>query len=102
VQGGSQRIEGLRKNEQNGSVLATSLWYVEEGEDMLNRTVSGMNHGCITTNPNQNVLQCNGNIPVHLQPKRSEFKVMRTIFWDNQGVLLAHFQKPGENVNSAL
>jgi hypothetical protein len=30
-----------------------------------------MNHGCITTNPNQSVLQCNGNFPVHFQPKRS-------------------------------
>jgi hypothetical protein len=24
------------------------------------------------------------------------------MFWDSQGVLLAHFQKHGENVNSAL
>jgi hypothetical protein len=24
----------------------------------------GTNHGCSTTNPNQSVLQCNGNIPV--------------------------------------
>jgi histone-lysine N-methyltransferase SETMAR len=28
-------------------------------------------------------------------------KVMLTVFWDSQGVLLAHFQKLGENVNSA-
>jgi hypothetical protein len=28
-------------------------------------------------------------------------KVMFTMFWDSQGVLLAHFQKRGENVNSA-
>jgi histone-lysine N-methyltransferase SETMAR len=28
-------------------------------------------------------------------------KVMLTLFWDSQGVLLAHFQKCGENVNSA-
>jgi hypothetical protein len=30
-----------------------------------------INHGCITTNPNQSVLQCNGSIPVHLQPNSS-------------------------------
>jgi hypothetical protein len=29
----------------------------------------GTNHGCITTNPNQSVLQCNGNNLVHFQPK---------------------------------
>jgi hypothetical protein len=28
-------------------------------------------------------------------------KVMLTVFWDSQGVLLAHFQNHGENVNSA-
>jgi hypothetical protein len=27
--------------------------------------------------------------------------VMLTVFWDTQGVPLAHFQKRGENVNSA-
>jgi hypothetical protein len=28
-------------------------------------------------------------------------KVILTVFWNSQGVLLAHFQKRGENVNSA-
>jgi hypothetical protein len=28
-------------------------------------------------------------------------KVMLTEFWDSQGVLLNHFQKRGENLNSA-
>jgi hypothetical protein len=28
--------------------------------------------------------------------------LMLIIFWDSQGVLLAHFQKHGKNVNSAL
>jgi histone-lysine N-methyltransferase SETMAR len=28
-------------------------------------------------------------------------KVMLTVFWDTQGILSAHFQKHGENVNSA-
>jgi hypothetical protein len=28
-------------------------------------------------------------------------KVMLTLFWDSQGVLLAHFQKHGENVHFA-
>jgi hypothetical protein len=28
-------------------------------------------------------------------------KVMLTVFWDSRQVLLAHFQKCGENVNSA-
>jgi hypothetical protein len=28
-------------------------------------------------------------------------KVILTVFWDSQGVQLTHFQKRGENVNSA-
>jgi hypothetical protein len=35
----------------------------------------GTNHGCFTTNPNQSVLQCNGNIPLHLQPKSLRLRV---------------------------
>jgi histone-lysine N-methyltransferase SETMAR len=30
-----------------------------------------------------------------------KFKVMLTVFWDSQGVLIAHFQNRGENMNSA-
>jgi hypothetical protein len=59
----------------------------------------GMNYGCITTNLKQSMLQYSGNIPVHLQPKKVMVKntpsagnVILTMFWDSQGVLLAHFQ----------
>jgi hypothetical protein len=68
----------------------------------------GTNHGCFTTNPNQSMLQCNRNIPVHLQSKCLKYKVMESarkvmliMFWDSQGLLLAHFQKYGENINSS-
>jgi hypothetical protein len=66
------------------------------------------NQECITTDLNQSLLQCNGNIPLYLQPKSlkskvtpSAGKVMLTVFWDFQGVLLAHFQKHGEILSSA-
>jgi hypothetical protein len=74
----------------------------------LTGLLEGTNHGCIITNPNQSVFKCNGNIPVHLQLKISKFKVtpsagkvMHIAFLDSQGVLLAHFQKHGENLNSS-
>jgi hypothetical protein len=65
----------------------------------------GTNHG-FTTNPNGSVLQCSGNIPVHLEPKSlkllaSAGKVILTVFWDSQGVLLTSFQKRDGNVNCA-
>jgi hypothetical protein len=34
--------------------------------------------------------------------KPSAGKVTLTVFWDSQGVLLAHFQKHGENMNSEV
>jgi hypothetical protein len=40
-----------------------------QGEMCLTGLLLGRNHGCITTNSNQSELQCNGNIPVHLQLK---------------------------------
>jgi hypothetical protein len=45
------------------------LQYADEGEDMLNRIVTGVESWYSTTNPIQSVLQCNGNIPVHFKPK---------------------------------
>jgi hypothetical protein len=75
-----------------GKVCLTGMWL-------------GTNHGCITTNPNQSVVQCNRNIPVHIQPKslRLCHQLGRLFipFWDSQGIVLDNFQKRGENVNSA-
>jgi hypothetical protein len=34
-------------------------------------------------------------------PSAGKFTHMLTVFWDAQGILLAHFLKRGENVNSA-
>jgi hypothetical protein len=69
------------------------LPYADEWEDMLNRLLLGTNHGCITTNPNQSVLQCNGNILSSPSDKKLEVtpsagKVMLTLFGDSQGVQL--------------
>jgi hypothetical protein len=57
----------------------------------------GTDHALITTSSNQSVFICNGNILVYHHPKSfkvtpSALKVMLTVFWDSQGVLLAHFQ----------
>jgi histone-lysine N-methyltransferase SETMAR len=103
-----RELKDREKLNRMGMSSQEPLQYADEGEDMLNRIVMGMNHGCITTNLNQSALQCNGNIPVHLQPNSSKFKVtqstakvMLTVFWDPQGALLAHFQKHDENMNFA-
>jgi histone-lysine N-methyltransferase SETMAR len=66
------------------------------------------NHGCITTNSNWSVLQCNWKHPSSPSTKKLKFKstpiagnLRLSAFWDSQEVLLAHFQNRGEYVNSA-
>jgi hypothetical protein len=69
---GVQRTEGLRKNEGNGVCPCNVSYGIQMKEKLcLTGLLLRTNHGCITTNPNQSVLQCNRNIPVHLlvQPK---------------------------------
>jgi hypothetical protein len=51
----------------------------------------GTKYGCITTNPNQSVLKCKRNNPVKLKVTPSAGKIMLTVFWDSQGILLIHF-----------
>jgi hypothetical protein len=89
-----------------GLSLQHLLWYAYEGEDMLNRIVteveSWMHHH--QPKPKLSSVQWKHSN----SPSTKKFKVMPpagkvmlTIFWDSQGVLLAQFQKHGENVNSA-
>jgi histone-lysine N-methyltransferase SETMAR len=50
------------------------------------------------------LLQCKSQFtsPKRLKVTPSAVKVVLAMFWDYQAVLLAHFQKWSENVNSAL
>jgi hypothetical protein len=80
--------------------ISNDIWTKEKIPICLTGMLLGTNYGCITTNSNQSISHCNRNISVHLQPKSSKFKVTSvagkarlTVFWDSQGVLLAHFQK---------
>jgi hypothetical protein len=40
----------------------------------------GANHGYSTANPNQSMLQCNGNIPVHLSQKVSGYAISWEVY----------------------
>jgi hypothetical protein len=47
------------------------------------------------------MLKCSSPSTETFKVTPSAGKVILTVFWDSQGVLLAHFQKHDENVNSA-
>jgi hypothetical protein len=63
---GAQRTEGSRKKTK--WVCPCSICYSMQMKEKICLTglLLGTNHGCITTNPNQSVLQCSRNIPVYL------------------------------------
>jgi hypothetical protein len=86
-----------------GLSLQHLLQYANDGEDMLNRIVTGdeslPTRIKVWFNPIE-TSQFTFNKKFKVAP--SAGKVMLTVFWDSQGVLLAHFQKGGVNGNSAL
>jgi hypothetical protein len=91
---------------QMGLSLQHLLWYADEGEDILNRIVTG-DESCMhyyQPESKRALVQWKHRS----SPSTKKFKVMPsagkvvlTMFWDSQEVLLAHFQKHGANVNSA-
>jgi hypothetical protein len=83
--------------------------YADEGEDMLNRIFNGDESWAHHYRPESKHASVQRKHPSSPSTKKlkvastpSVGKVMLIVFWDSQGVLVAHFQKLGENVNSAL
>jgi hypothetical protein len=90
-----------------GLSLQHPLWYADEGENMLNRIVTGDESWMHHYHPQSKSASMEWKHSTSHSTKKfkvmpSARKVMLTMFWDSQALLLAHFQKHGENVNSAL
>jgi hypothetical protein len=86
--------------------LQQLLRFADEGEDMLNRIVTGDESWAHHHQPESKRASVQWKHPS--SPSFSELKVtpspgkeMLTALWDSQGVLLAHFQKRSDNVNCA-
>jgi hypothetical protein len=90
-----------------GLSLQHLLRHADEGEDMLSRMVteeeSWLPHYQLASklastqwkHPSSHSTE-----KFKISGMPSAGKLMLTVFWDSQGVQLAHFQKHGENVNS--
>jgi hypothetical protein len=103
-----RRLNAREKINRMCLPLQHLLQYADEGEDMLNRTVTGDELWVDHYQPESKRASAQWKHPS--SPSTEKFKVTSTPsagkvvlieFWDSQGVLLAHFQKRGENVNSA-
>jgi histone-lysine N-methyltransferase SETMAR len=95
---GARELKDREKINRTDLSLQHLLQYADEGEDMLNRTVTGDESWVHYYQPKSKSASVQWKHPN--SPTTKKFKVMLIVFWDSQGVLLAHFQKYGENVNS--
>jgi hypothetical protein len=82
------------------------LQYGDEGEDILNRTVTGNKSWLHHYQPKSKCASVQWKYPSLPSAKKFKVmpfagKVMLSIFLDPQGVMLASFQKHGENMNPA-
>jgi histone-lysine N-methyltransferase SETMAR len=99
----------LKNWETNGTVLTTPLMICRWRRRLLNRIAIGDESWAYHYQPESNCASVQWKYPSSPSTKKfkvtsmpSVGKVMLTLFWDSQGVLLTHFHKHDENVNSAL
>jgi hypothetical protein len=67
----AQKTEGKIEKKLTEWVCPCNISYGMQMKQKVSLTglLLRTNHRCITTDLNQSMLQCNGNFPVHLQPK---------------------------------
>jgi histone-lysine N-methyltransferase SETMAR len=102
----SREITDGEKMNRMGLSLQHFLRYADDGDDRLNRIITGDESSVHHYQPESkraSVQWKNPSSPSHKKFKvtPSAGKVMLTVFCDSQTVLLAYFQKHSENVNSA-
>jgi histone-lysine N-methyltransferase SETMAR len=102
-----RELKDREKMNRMGLSLQHLLRYAE-GEGMLNRIVPGDESWVRHYQPESKCASVQWKYPsspstkiFKVMSRLSAGKVMLTVFWDSQGVLLAYSQKRGENVNSA-
>jgi hypothetical protein len=101
----AQGTEDQEKMNRMGLSLQSFLRYAD-GEDMLNRIVTGDESWVHHYQPKSERASMKWKHPISLSARKfkvtpSAGKVMLTVSWDSRGVLLSNFQKRGENMNSA-
>jgi hypothetical protein len=96
------------KMKRLGLSLQQLLRHADEGEEIVNRIVTEHESWVHHYQPKSKCASMQWKHPSSHSTKKhkvtitpSAGKFMLTVFWDSQGVLLAHFQRHGENVNSA-
>ena len=102
----SRQLTPQHKSQRMGLSLQHLQHYQDEGDDMLSRIVTGDESWVHHYEPKTKraSMQCkHSTSPAHKKFKvtPSARKVMLTVFWDCQGILLTEFQQRDHTVTSA-
>jgi hypothetical protein len=98
-----KELKDREKINRMGLSLQHLLRYANEGEDMINKIVTGDESWARHYQYESKLASVQWIQPS--SPSTKKFKVPPTVgkvFWDSQGVLLTHFQKSSENANYAM
>ncbi|GBN49171.1 Histone-lysine N-methyltransferase SETMAR [Araneus ventricosus] len=100
-------LTDAHKTKPLGCALTFLTRYSEDGNEFLNKIVTGDEtcHGFVMSLQNQNNCRWNGG--THGPPQQNKFKttssahkIMCSVFWDRQGILLVDFLSRGETINA--
>ena len=107
VHGGYQN-NWLSQNSKNGAALTFLQRYWEEGDEFLDRIVTGDEAWVQFVNA-ENKEQSKQWMHTHSpnKPKKckqtlSNKKIMATVFWNRKGILLTEFMAPGTTITSEV
>ncbi|GFS77563.1 putative transposase [Trichonephila clavipes] len=96
------------KKKRMGFTLDFLTRYAEAGDEFLDHIKTGDERWVYHYTPEfkQQSLQCNGAIRIHQKPRNAKLrfqrkKIMASVFWDRQGILLLEFMPPGMTINAA-
>ncbi|BFZ13360.1 hypothetical protein BsWGS_16399 [Bradybaena similaris] len=100
-----RQLTDEHKMNRLGLPLEHLCQYANEGEDMMNRIITGDESWVHHYQPESKRASMQWKHPSSpcvqkFKVTPSAGKVMLTVFWDCQGVLLTNFKKKGDNVNS--
>ena len=100
-------LTDAHKMKRMGAALEFLQHYERDGNFFFKELSLVMKHGFLTRHQKLNNSHCNGGILVPRKPRKQSHlflqkKIMCTVFWDCQGILLVEFMERGATINAEV